>query len=163
MPKTRFLTNGKLIVIGRRCSPDEVALEAAEAMARWKRDLPALASYGYGQDAYDAFAADLAEHAKLRSARPEAVAAKKMSVTERDEEVSLGWTWVDRVDSILGALARTDQTLATALATAKPTNDAGLEAGIRYFEASRSDGNSPARTSATYLVKASTAAVPSSA
>jgi hypothetical protein len=34
-----------------------------------------------------------------------------------------------QVDGILGALARTDQTLATALATAKPTDDAGLEAG----------------------------------
>jgi len=131
MPKTRYTTDAQLIVVGRRYGADEIALEASEACARWKRDLAALASYGYGQGAFDAFAADLAEHAKLRSARPEAVAEKKMSVTMRDKEVSLGWAWVDRVDSILSSLARTDQTLATALATATPTDDAGLEAGIR--------------------------------
>ena len=62
-----------------------VALEASEALARWKRDLSALAGYGYGQGALDAFATDLAEHAKLRSARPEAVAERKMSVATRDK------------------------------------------------------------------------------
>ena len=106
----------------------------------------ALGSAGLRRDAY----ARPVGCAKLRSARPEAVAAKKMSVTERDEEVSLGWTWVDRVDSILGALARTDQTLATALATAKPTNDAGLEAGIRALAAIlvETKGRLPADTKA---------------
>jgi hypothetical protein len=131
MPKTRYITDAQSIVIGRRYGADEVALEASEALARWKRDVSDLSSYGYGQGALDAFAADYAEHAKLRSARPEAVTAKKMSVATRDKEVSLGWKWVDQVDGVLGTLARTDQTLATALATAKPTDDAGLEAGIR--------------------------------
>jgi len=37
-------------VIGRRFGADEVALEASEAMARWKRDLGPLASYGFGQE-----------------------------------------------------------------------------------------------------------------
>jgi hypothetical protein len=32
---------------------------------------------------------------------------------------------MDQVDGVLGALARTDQTVATALATAKPTDDTG--------------------------------------
>jgi len=131
MPKTRYTTDAQLIVIGRRYGADEVALEASEASARWKRDLAALASYGYGQGALDAFTADLAEHAKLRSARPEAVAEKKMSVATRDRQVSSGWAWVDRVTSMLGAQARTDRALATALVTATPTDDAGLEAGIR--------------------------------
>jgi hypothetical protein len=93
--------------------------------------LPALASYGYGQEALDAFTADCAEHAKLRSARPQAVAEKKMSVSTRDKQDSSGWKWVDRVTSVLGALARPDQILATALATATPADDVGLEAGIR--------------------------------
>ena len=131
MPKTRYMTDPQLIIVGRRYGADEVALEASEALARWKRDLAALASYGYGQGVLDAFAADLAEHAKLRSARPEAVAEKKMSVATRDRQVSSGWAWVDRVTSMLGALARTDQALATALVSATPTDDAGLEAGIR--------------------------------
>ncbi len=68
--KTRYVTETELIVIGRRYGADEVALEASEASARWKRDLSALASCGYGQGAFDAFSADFTEHAKLRSARP---------------------------------------------------------------------------------------------
>ena len=131
MPKTRYVTEAQLIVIGRRYGADEVALEATEAAARWRRDLSALAMYGYGQAALDGFMADVVAHAKLRAARPEAVAEKKMSVATRDRQVSLGWAWVDRVCSMLGALARTDQTLAMALAAATPTDDAGLEAGIR--------------------------------
>jgi len=101
--RTRYRTDVQLIEIGRRYGADEVALEASEAMARWKRDLGPLASYGFGQEALNAFAADYAEHGKLRSARPEAVAEKKMSVASRDRQVSLGWAWVDRVDSTLGS------------------------------------------------------------
>jgi hypothetical protein len=74
---------------------------------------------------------DFAEHGKLRSARPEAVTEKKLSVAMRDKQVSLGWAWVDRVTSMLGVLARSDQTVATALATAMPVDDAALEAGWR--------------------------------
>jgi hypothetical protein len=131
MAKTYFVTEQQLQVIGRRYNADDVALEATETAARWRRDLSVLALYGYHQAALDAFTADMAEHAKLRAARPEAVAEKKMSVTTRDKQVSLGWAWADRVCSVLGVLARTDQTLATALSSATPTHDAGLEAGIR--------------------------------
>jgi hypothetical protein len=129
--RNRYRTDVQLIQIGRRYGADKVALEASEAMARWKRDLGPLASYGFGQEALNAFAGDYAEHGKLRSARPEAVAEKKMSVAARDRQVSLGWAWVDRVDSTLGSLPRTDQPLATTLAAATPTDDAGLAAGIR--------------------------------
>jgi hypothetical protein len=107
-----------------------IILEASEALARWQRDLSALAGYGCGQGALDAFAADFAEHGRLRSSRPEAVAEKKMSVATRDKQVSKGWAWVDRVTSMLGVLAHTDQTLATALDSATPADDAGLDAGI---------------------------------
>jgi hypothetical protein len=131
MPRTRFLTDAQLIDVGRRYGSDDVALEAAEAMARWKRDLPVLARYGYGQTVFDAFMADFNEHDKLRSARPEAVAGKKTAVNERDQQVSHGWTWVARVVGSLGVLASTDQVLDTALVAAEPTDDAGLEAGIR--------------------------------
>ena len=129
--KTRYLTDAQVTIVGRRYGSDEVALEASEALARWRRDVAALAGYGYGQSALDAFAADVAQHATLRAARPEAVAGKKTAVLTRDQQVSLGWAWVDRVSSMLGLLARTDQTLATTLATARPTDDAGLEVGIR--------------------------------
>lgn len=130
-PKARYVTDAQLTVIGRRYGADDVALEATEALARWKRDLPALAGYGFGQSAFDEFAAELAQHAKLRSARPEAVTGKKVSVKERDKLVSRAWAWVDRTTSMLGGLARKDQSLAMALDTATPTDDAGLEAGIR--------------------------------
>ena len=133
--KTRYLTDAQLTVVGRRYGSDEVALEASEALARWRRDVAALAGYGYGQTALDAFAADLAQHTTLRSARPEAVAEKKTAVVTRDKQVSHGWAWVDRVSSMLGMLARTDQTLATALAAARPVDDAALEAGIRALAA----------------------------
>jgi hypothetical protein len=135
MPTTRYWTDAQLIVVGRRYGDDEVALEASEAQARWRRDVDALAGYGYDQGALEAFTADILKHAKLRSARPDAVAGKKMSVNARDKQVSLGWAWVDRVSSVLGVPARSDQMLATAVAAAKPTDDAGLEAGIRALAA----------------------------
>jgi hypothetical protein len=121
--------------VGRRYGSNEVALEGSETAARWKRDLTGLALYGHGQSAFDVFQADLAEHARLRAARPEAVAEKKMSVAARDEQFAQGWGWVRRVNSMLGVLARTDQSVATALNTAIPADDVGLEAGIRALAA----------------------------
>lgn len=131
MAKNHYVTDAQLIVIGRRYGSDDVALEVGEAIARWRRDLAALGSYGLGQAALDAFVADAAEQTKLRAARPEAVAGKKMSVLARDQQVSAGWAWVDRVSSMLGVLARSDQNLSTALISATPRDDAALEAGIR--------------------------------
>jgi hypothetical protein len=105
MAKIRYWTNPQLIIAGRRYGADAVAWEAGEA----------LAGYGCGQGALDAFAADFAEQGRLRSSRPEALAEKKMSVATRNKHVSKGWAWVDRVTSMLAVPARTDQTLATAL------------------------------------------------
>jgi len=123
--KSQFLTDPQLIVIGRRYGSDEVAWEASEAAARWNRDQAQLASYGYGPAALAIFEADRAQHDSLRASRPQALAAKKTAVASRDKQVSAGWAWVDRVSSALGILARTDETLATALATATPVDDAG--------------------------------------
>lgn len=131
MPMNHFLTDAQLTVIGRRYGSDDTALEAGEVLARWRRDLPVLATYGFGQAELDAFSADVAAHAKLRETRPEAVTGKRISVVTRDKHVSAGWAWVDRVTSILGVLARTDQNLSLALASATPRDDAALEAGIR--------------------------------
>lgn len=66
--KNRYLTDAQLTIVGRRYGSDEVALEASEALARWRRDVAALAGYGYGQSALDGFAADLAQHETLRAA-----------------------------------------------------------------------------------------------
>lgn len=131
MAKNQFVTEAQLIVMGRRYGSGEIALEAGEAVARWRRDVGALGGYGLGPAALEAFVADAEAHAKLRAARPDAVADKKMAVVTRDQHVSAGWAWVDRVGSMLGLLARTDQNLATALASAMPRDDAGLESGIR--------------------------------
>jgi hypothetical protein len=131
MAKNHFVTEGQLIVMGRRYGSGEIALEVNEALARWRRDVGALGGYGLGQAALDAFAADAEAHAKMRAARPDAVSDKKMAVVTRDKHVSAAWAWVDRVGSMLGVLARTDQTLAMALASALPQDDAGLESGIR--------------------------------
>jgi hypothetical protein len=135
MSKARYLTDVQLTVIGRRYGSDDIALEAGEALARWRRDVSLLADYGYGQTVLDAFAAGMAEHARLRASRPEAVAEKKICVVNRDQQVSRGWAWVDRVGAMLGAPARSDHALATALATARPDDDAGLEAGIHALAA----------------------------
>lgn len=131
MAKIRYLSDADLMVVGRRHGSDEVAREAGEAQARWRRDVAALAAYGFGQAALDAFSARIVEHAKLQAAQPDAVACKKLSVVNRDRQVSLGWAWVARVGAVLGTLARTERDLATALATATPVDDAGLESGVQ--------------------------------
>lgn len=148
--KSRFLTDTQYIVIGRRYGSDDVAWEASEAAARWNRDQAQLSSYGYGPAALALFEADRVQHDSLRAARPQAIAAKKTAVVSRDKRVSAGWAWVDRVSSTLGVLARTDETLATALATAMPADDAGLEAGIRALSSvlSGAQGKLPAEAQA---------------
>jgi hypothetical protein len=129
--KTSFLKESHLIVIGRRYGSDAVAIEAAEAAARWARDEKALASYGFGAAARASFEADRAKHEGLRVSRSEAVADKKRSLLSRDDEVSRGWAWVDQVESLLGMVALTDEALAAEVAAAKPEDDAGLEAGVQ--------------------------------
>jgi hypothetical protein len=132
MPKgERYLTDAQLTTIGRRYNCDEVGAEAVEAAGRWRRDLKALASYGHGDTALAEFEADMAEHARLRSGRPEVVTDKRAAVIARDKQVSRAWAWVDQVKAVLGRQARKDQTLALALDEATPTDDAGLETGLR--------------------------------
>jgi hypothetical protein len=133
--KSCFLTDAQFIVIGRRYGCDDVAREATDAVARWNRDQGQLASYGFGAAALAAFETDRAQHETLRAARPQAVAAKKTAVTLRDKQVSAGWAWVDRVSSVLGTVARSDEKLATSLAAAMPADDAGLAAGIQALGA----------------------------
>lgn len=135
MPNFRYLSDPEYTVIGRRHGSDDVALEAGEVEARWRRFVDALAPYGFGKADLEAFVALLAEHAKLRGARPDAVADKKMSVVNRNQHVSAGWAWVDRVKAVLGRLGRGDQAVTTALATAAPGDDAALEVGIRALAA----------------------------
>ena len=132
MPKgQRYLTDTQLTIIGRRYNCDEVAAEAVEAAGRWRRDVKALASYGHGDTALVEFQADIAEHARLRSGRPEAVTDKRAAVVARDRQVSRAGGWVDQVKAVLGRQASKDQTLDIALDEATPTDDAGLDAGIR--------------------------------
>lgn len=129
--KGRFVTDAQLVIIGRRYGSDAVALEAAGTITRWKRDVAVLATYGFGQKVLDVFVGDFNQHASLRATRPDGVAEKMSAVTDRDQTVSRAWAWVDKVAAILGVLARLDQRLSNALAAATPSNDAGLEAGIR--------------------------------
>lgn len=132
MPRsTRFVTDEHLTVVGRRYNCDDVGMEAGEVLARWRRDLGALGSYGFGQTALAAFEADVSSHASLRSSRPDAVAEKKTAAVMRDKQVSHGWAWVDKVEAVLGGLARTDLQVSMALAAALPADDAALEPGIR--------------------------------
>lgn len=135
MSKFRRLTDPEYIVVGRRHGSADVALEAREAEARWRRFVDVLAQYGVGQAALDVFVALLAEHGKLCGARPDAVAAKQSSVANRNQQVTAAWTWVTRVRGVLRALGRTDQEVATALNAAEPGDDATLEAGIRALAA----------------------------
>jgi hypothetical protein len=135
MPKFRCLTDQEFIVIGRRHGSEDVALEAGEVEARWRRFVDGLAAYGFGKADLEAFVALLAEHAKLRGARPEAVTDKKLSVVSRNQQVAAGWAWVGRVKAVLGRLGRTDQAVATGLNAAMPDDDAALEAGIRALAA----------------------------
>lgn len=140
MPRgARYLTDEQLIVIGRRHNCDEVGAEAGEALGRWRRDLPTLSRYGHGATVLAAFEADMARHADLRAARPEAVTGKRTAVVARDEHVSQAWAWVDRVKGVLGVPACSDPTIAMALDDAEPATDAGLEPGIRAMASLLSD------------------------
>jgi hypothetical protein len=132
---TRFVTDEHLTVVGRRYNCDDVGTEASEILGRWRRDLGALGSYGFGPTALAAFEADVTAHASLRSSRPDAVAEKRTAAVVRDKQVSRGWAWVDKVEAVLGGLARADQQVATALAAAMPVDDAALEPGIRALSA----------------------------
>jgi hypothetical protein len=129
--KTSFLKDNRLVVIGRRFGSDAVALEAAEASARWGRDEVALAPYGFGASVRARYEEDRNQQETLRVSRSQAVASKKLSYAARDQHVSRGWAWVDRVSSALGVLGLTDEGLATEAAAAKPEDDAGLVAGIQ--------------------------------
>jgi hypothetical protein len=129
--KTSFLKDNRLVVIGRRFGSDAVALEASEASARWRRDEAALAPYGFGASVRTRYEADRNQHETLRVSRSQAVANKKLSYAARDQQVSAGWAWVDRVTSVLGVLGLSDETLATETAAASPEDDAGLVAGIQ--------------------------------
>lgn len=127
----RFVTDEQLTVVGRRYNCDDVGTEANEILGRWRRDLGALGSYGFGQTALAAFEADVVAHATLRASRPDAVAEKRSAAVVRDKQVSRAWAWVDKIVAVVGGLARTDQRVATALSAALPVDDAALEPGIR--------------------------------
>lgn len=129
--KSRYATNEQLIIIGRRFSCEDVGEEANEVRGRWQRDLVVLARYGHGRALLTAFEEDIAAHAALRAARPDAVTDKRAAVVVRDRHVSNAWAWVDQVGGVLGTLASTDQTLSMAVEDATPRDDASLEVGIR--------------------------------
>lgn len=129
--KARYVTDAQLTVMGRRYGSDAVALEANETVGRWQRDLATLAGYGFGQTVLEGFLADLRTHAMLRGSRPEAVADKRSAVAARDSQVSLSWSWVDKVKGMLGVLARSDLAVSNALVSALPSDDAALDGGIR--------------------------------
>jgi len=129
MSKTNFLNDTHLSIVGRRHGSDLVALEAAEASARWGRDEAALAGYGFGASVRMDYEADRTKHETLRVSQ--AMATKKLSLAARDEQVSRAWAWVDRVTSTLDVLGLTDDALTTQAHTAKPEDDAGLVAGIQ--------------------------------
>lgn len=129
--KTSFLKESQLIIIGRRFGSDAVALEAAEAAARWSRDQTVLASYGFGATVLVRYEEDRRKHEALRVSRSQAVANKKNSYATRNQQMWRAWSWVDMVRSTLGVLALTDDVLATEVAAAKPEDDAGLVAGIQ--------------------------------
>lgn len=132
MAKRRhFMIEDQYVKIGRRYGCDDVALEAEEASARWTRDLHALAEYGHGQAAQAEFESTRATHVSLRAARPEAVAGKRLAVAGRNKHYSGGWTWVEKVTSALGMIARSDEAFAAALEAATPVDDAGLQPGIQ--------------------------------
>ena len=128
--KEAYQKDEDLIIIGRAHGSENVALEASEAVARWKRDLSTLSPYGHGQTTLDLFERDRAEHEKLRTTRPEALAAKRKTVRDRDAAVAAGWAWVDKVTAVLTVAARADAALAGRLREAAPRDDATLDAGI---------------------------------
>jgi len=128
--KNRALTTKDHVAIGRLHGSEDIAREASEASARWARDVAVLAEYGMGRAALEAFEAVRAEHATQRVARPAAIAAKQLTVKEKKARLAAAWSWVDKVESILGSMGRGDQSVASRLNAAMPADDASLEAAI---------------------------------
>ena len=129
------LTDAGYTEIGRRYGSSDVAREATDVLAKWTRDVAALAEYGFGASALEAFRSAVAAHEALRTSRPAAVAEKIVSVEARNVAVTNAWVWVDKTTSLLGTLARRDRELATKLAEASPAEDTELPSGISALKA----------------------------
>jgi hypothetical protein len=90
---------------GRQHASTPVSLEGHDFDARWERDLPILAKYGYPKAKLDAFRLVLAEHDTKRAEHPVAVAAKLEAVKRSRTLLTTARQWLDRSRSVLESLA----------------------------------------------------------
>jgi len=128
--KARKLAAKDYQAVGKAYGSDDVAKEASEASARWARDSGVLAEFGFGKSAHAAFEKTRAEHIALCASRADAIAAKALTVKEKKAILDAAWLWVDKVESILSVLGRDDETVASGLNAAVPSDDAALDSGI---------------------------------
>lgn len=129
--KYKTYTDAEYAITGRRAGSEDVATEAKEVEERWVRDMAVLTQHGYGNAALTTFRAVMAAHTTARTERPDAVAAKSGSISERDAAIELAWAYVHRVEGALSIPAEEVPALADELNAKLPGSDAELPTGIR--------------------------------
>jgi hypothetical protein len=109
--------------LGRRYGSNNIARQAQEILMLWRLFLSTFTEYGMGEEALAEFETVVAAHLALVQGRPGSIAAKSLSITERNATIHAAWVWVEKVGASLGKLARVDPDCATKLNAARPDDD----------------------------------------
>ncbi len=123
MKTRRIYTPLQKRLLGRRYSSNAIARQAQEVLMLWRLFLSTFTEYGLGPEALSEFEAAVAAHLALVEGRPGAIAAKSLSIADRDATIHAAWVWVGKVGAALGKLAREDADCATKLNAARPDED----------------------------------------
>jgi len=126
MKVKKFYTPVQKRIIGRRWGSNAVRRQVQEALVLWRLFLSTFAEYGLGAEALASFEDDARRHEGLLMGRPEAVAAKTLTLAEREATIHAAWVWVEMVTAALGVTARGDADLVSRLNAARPTDDDDL-------------------------------------
>lgn len=126
MKEKKSHTKSSFCKIGRRYGSNQIQLEFQDTSVQWREFLTVLAEYGYGEEQHQAFLTLGEKHKALVTSRPDTIAAKTITIGERNTTIHEAWVWLEKVAGTLGSLARTDPDTATKLNAARPKDDDDL-------------------------------------
>ncbi|MBU1221183.1 hypothetical protein KKF34_11105 [Myxococcota bacterium] len=124
------MTDKDFMIIGKRYGSSEVAYEAKEAATIWEKDMEVLKEYGFGPDAMSKFKTMCAAHLELIKNRPGVISNKMLTLREKHKIINDAWTWAEKVESILGSIARNNPDFAILLNNHLPKEDTDLLTAI---------------------------------
>ncbi|MBU1412523.1 hypothetical protein KKC22_13510 [Myxococcota bacterium] len=113
-------------MIGRRYASSDIQRQIQDIQMLWRMFLSTFTKYGMGPDELAEFETGAADHKSLLSGRPEALAAKSLTLEERNQILHDAWVWVSMVSAALSVIARKDADCATKLNAALPVDDDDL-------------------------------------